>query len=206
MADRHAFRANWHDYNSGIYFVTICSHEKRHIFGAISKGEMIYSLSGEIVNRCLSAIPAHNNDVELWNSIVMPNHIHMVLAVGAQYFAPATNVAATKNVELATNTTPNTVFLRSPRHGEPCADNHFNSRLAVIVRSFKAACPIEINRQLRSQNIGNSTRAQNIAPLRVWQRNYHEHIIRNQRAYDNIMEYIDNNVINWNKDCFNKLQ
>ena len=36
-----------------------------------------------------------------------------------------------------------------------------------------------------------------------WQRNYHEHIIRNQRAFDNIMLYIDENVERWNADCFN---
>lgn len=90
MSDRHTVRADWHDYNGGIYFVTICSHDKKHIFGAIKNGGIAYSSSGGIVNRCLSAIPDHHNDVELLNYVVMPNHIHMVLAVGAQYFAPDT--------------------------------------------------------------------------------------------------------------------
>ncbi len=35
---------------------------------------------------------------------------------------------------------------------------------------------------------------------RFWQRNYFEHIIRNQHAYDNIVEYINNNPSNWDKD------
>lgn len=190
MGDRHAFRADWHDYNGGIYFVTICTHNKRHIFGKIINNEMVLSPLGEIINRNLSAIPQHNNNVELRNHIVMPNHVHMVLAVGAQYFAPATNP------------TPNIGCLKPPRHGEPCIDNHFNSRLAVIVRSFKAACTIEYNRNRRAQNIASEVRAQNIAPLQIWQRNYHEHIIRTQRAYYNIMNYIDNNVANWKTDCF----
>lgn len=185
MSDRHTFRAYWHDYNGGIYFVTICTHQKQHVFGDISNGHINYSIIGKIVLKCLHSIPKHNKDVELWNYIIMPNHIHMVLAVGAQYFAPATDAA------------PNTGCLKPPSHGEPCADNHFNSRLAVIVRSFKAACSITINRQRR---------AQNIAPLpAVWQRNYHEHIIRNQKAYENIMSYIDNNVATWNDDCFNMI-
>ena len=37
---------------------------------------------------------------------------------------------------------------------------------------------------------------------RVWQRNYYEHIIRNQESYDMIAEYIANNPINWTKDKF----
>ena len=130
MSDRHTFRAYWHDYNRGIYFVTICTHQKQHVFGDISNGHINYSIIGKIVLKCLHSIPKHNKDVELWNYIIMPNHIHMVLAVGTQYFAPL--------------------------------------------------------------------------PA-VWQRNYHEHIIRNQKAYENIMSYIDNNVATWNDDCFNMI-
>ena len=210
MSDRHPFRAEWHDYNSGIYFVTICSKDKRHIFGSIYDGKMKFSAIGNIINECLMAIPNHHKDVELWNHVVMPNHIHMVLCVGvhgvmrgcppvgAQYFAPAYTMPA-----------QNTGCLRPPRHDEPQADNHFNSRLAVIIRSFKAACSIEINRQWQQQNIADISsqgRAQNIAPLPpidgLWQRNYHEHIIRNQQAFENIMNYIDTNIEKWDQDCF----
>ena len=34
----------------------------------------------------------------------------------------------------------------------------------------------------------------------VWQRNYHDHIIRNERSYDIISNYIVNNPMNWDKD------
>lgn len=211
MGDRHTIRAGWHDYNEGIYFITICSHNKQHIFGTIVDGEMVYSTPGEIVNQCLSAIPNHHNDVELLNYVVMPNHIHVVIAVrpsnppivGAQYFAPNPAV-----VDAPNPAAPNTGCLKSPRHDNPYADNHFNSRLAVIARSFKAACSIEINRQIRAQWAQNDTQnrvqwAQSIAPLPpVWQRNYYEHIIRDQHTFENIMAYIDNNVVNWAADCF----
>ncbi|WP_439290922.1 transposase [Lonepinella koalarum] len=36
----------------------------------------------------------------------------------------------------------------------------------------------------------------------VWQRNYHEHIIRNEQSYNQIEEYIICNPIFWKKDCF----
>lgn len=100
MSDRHTFRADWHAYNDGVFFVTICSKGKQHFFGKITNGKINYSTIGNIINKCLLAIPHHHNDVELWSHIVMPNHIHMVLSisaapatttptVGAQYFAPA---------------------------------------------------------------------------------------------------------------------
>ena len=41
------------------------------------------------------------------------------------------------------------------------------------------------------------------ACLKVWQRNYYEHIIRNQDEYFIISEYINNNTFKWNEDMFN---
>ena len=37
---------------------------------------------------------------------------------------------------------------------------------------------------------------------KLWQRSFHDHIIRNQKDYDMIWEYIDTNVLRWEKDCF----
>ena len=36
----------------------------------------------------------------------------------------------------------------------------------------------------------------------IWQRSYHDHIIRGEKDYQKIWEYIDTNVIRWEKDCF----
>ncbi len=36
----------------------------------------------------------------------------------------------------------------------------------------------------------------------IWQRSYHDHIIRDKKDYYKIWEYIDTNVIKWEKDCF----
>ena len=184
MADRHQFRAKWHDYNTGLYFVTICTHEKRHIFGHIvsensEETRFIASELGEIVDGCIKKIPDIHPDVEVCNYVVMPNHIHMVLSVGAQYIAPAATEGNFRN----------TGCLKPPMHGDPVEDNHFNSRLAVVIRTFKAAVTRE-------------ARAQSIAPLQVWQRSFHDHIIREQHAFDNIMNYVDTNAENWNMDCF----
>lgn len=194
MADRHQIRANWHDYNGGVYFVTICCDSKRHYFGEIYGGEMHLSDIGNIAKLCIGQISSHHRfKVEVWNHVIMPNHIHMVVFIDAS------------ENELDCNNNVNVGAIRPPAHGVPCGDNHFNSKLAVVVRTFKAAVSRLYSQNVLSARGGVPSRAQCIAPLRVWQRNYYEHIIRTQRAFDNIMLYIDSNIEKWSNDCFNKI-
>ena len=193
MSDRHAFRAEWHDYNSGIYFVTICSKDKQHIFGKIRNSNMILSEIGKIVESCILDISNHHTNVELWNHVIMPNHIHMVInlatppPVGTRYIASA---------QAMHNAGQNMGCLRASRHGEPCEDFHHNSSLAVVVGTFKAA----VTRLMRTRCIASLRRQQQIQT--VWQPRYHEHIIRNQSAFENIMNYVDTNIEKWSHDCF----
>ena len=194
MSDRHAFRAEWHDYNSGIYFVTICSKDKQHIFGKIKDSIMILSDIGKIVERCILDISNHHTNVELWNHVIMPNHIHMVInlatppPVGTRYIASA---------QAMHNAGQNMGCLRAPRHGEPCEDFHHNCSLAVVVGTFKAA----VTRLMRTRCIA-SLQQQQQQIQAVWQPRYHDHIIRNQRAFENIMNYVDTNIEKWSHDCF----
>ncbi len=181
MADRHAFRANWHDYNSGIYFITICSNKKKHTFGNIKDSTFYPTELGKMIDEHIQLITRHHPDTELLNYVVMPNHIHLVLAVGTRIFASESTKPQLEN-KLG--------CLRPPMHGEAPPDFHHNSKLATIIGSFKAG-------------VTRIARARKIAPLPCWQSRFHEHIIRNQTAFDNIMAYIDNNVINWDIDCFN---
>ncbi|MDE5750846.1 MAG: hypothetical protein K2H87_08795, partial [Duncaniella sp.] len=185
--DRHRLRGDWHDYNLGVYFVTICCSKKRHIFGKINDGKMIMSDIGRIVDRCISDISLHTPFAEVWNYVVMPNHIHLVISispvlVGAQYIAPASTEVSAMGC------------LKPPKHGETCSDFHHNSGLAVTIRTFKAACTRLVRAQSRYSSIS------------LWQRGFHEHIIRSQVAFDNIMAYIDTNVERWDKDCFNDMR
>ena len=69
------------------------------------------------------------------------------------------------------------------RFGKPMATS-----LPTIVRSFKSATTKRIN-DLR-QTPG----------LPVWQRNYYEHVIRNEQSLDRIREYISNNPARWDFD------
>lgn len=198
MADRHQFRAKWHSYEDGIYFVTICSHKKTHIFGQINANEMRLNMLGHIVESCITEIPSHHSDVEILNYVVMPNHVHMVIAVGTRYIASTSrqgNIASTSTQ--GNITSYNLGCLKPPKHGNDCGDFHHNSRLSVIIGSFKSAVTRLANNQMEQSRGGRDVSRP------YWQPRYHEHIIRNQRAFENIMMYVDTNVERWHSDCFN---
>jgi len=119
----------------------------------------------------------------------MPNHVHLVISVGTRYIAsPQTDDTINSNLGC----------LKPPKHGEACEDFHHNSCLATIIGSFKAAVTRQANRLGEGDGLGGRD-----VSRPYWQQRYHEHIIRDQRAFDNIMKYVDNNVRSWAADCFN---
>ncbi|MDY4407201.1 MAG: transposase, partial [Sodaliphilus sp.] len=73
MSDRHRFRAEWHNYQEGVFFVTICAHAKKCLFGHIQDGNIHFSKIGKIIYECISEIPNHHQDTKVWNYVIMPN-------------------------------------------------------------------------------------------------------------------------------------
>ncbi len=68
--------------------------------------------------------------------------------------------------------------------------------------------PLRLNRSVISKAVGylkmNASKEFHLTSDRkkFWQRSYHDHIIRGEKDYRKISEYIDTNVIRWEKDCF----
>ncbi len=77
---------------------------------------------------------------------------------------------------------PNHIHLIIFLHGTMRASSP-TKNLESIVRSFKTMVTKEIGKS-------------------IWQRSYHDHIIRDKNDYQKIWEYIDTNVLRWEKDCF----
>jgi putative transposase len=77
---RRSIRLKNHDYASpGKYFITICTHDRIHIFGQIRNDEMVLNEFGMIATNCWNALPKHFPHIRLDASIVMPNHFHGIL-------------------------------------------------------------------------------------------------------------------------------
>ncbi|MDR0799264.1 MAG: transposase [Dysgonamonadaceae bacterium] len=197
---RRSIRLRDYDYSqAGLYFVTICVQKHECMFGKITDGEMILNEYGKTANDCWLDIPQHYPNVVLHEFVVMPNHVHGIIeiitnddgtGVGAKNFSPCNNNSPNNNElpmdkranddEWANDKGANNY---SPLRRQPCGTSR---TIGAIVRGFK----IGVTKQ-----IGYS----------VWQRNYFEHIIQNEKRHWIIVDYINNNPARWETDMFYKV-
>ncbi len=84
---RKSIRLKNYDYsNPNWYYITICSFNRKSIFGTIKKSKMILSNYGKIVAENWKAIPNHFKNVSLDYYVVMPNHLHgIIIKVGTRH-------------------------------------------------------------------------------------------------------------------------
>ncbi len=179
---RHSLRLRGYDYaQAGAYFVTICTHNRHLLFGEIIKDRMRLNGWGMLVKDEWARIQQLRQNVELDAFVIMPNHVHGIICIMTEDVAPASStpdVGARRAVPLR--------LVRIERFGKPVSGS-----LPTIVRAFKSASTRMIN--LQRGTPGNA----------VWQRNFHEHIVRNDRELEEIREYIVNNPGQWAEDEFN---
>jgi REP element-mobilizing transposase RayT len=144
-----------------MYFVTLCVKGKRYLFGRIAEEVVDLFRIGKIVKRCWEEIPGHFKNVTLDEFVMMPNHLHGIVVVGATHASPLRN---------------------SPQPGPKPRS------LGSIVGSFKSAVTRRVNRMRTSPG---ST---------FWQRNYYEHVVRNEKELNLIRQYIMDNPLKWETD------
>lgn len=194
---RRSVRLEGYDYAlPGLYFLTICCNDRACLFGAVAARKMILNEPGKIADKCWNEIPDHFLDAVLHEYVVMPNHIHGIIelttnpAVGANNHSPDNmDDPSSGNMEMsdlrANDYSPlrdGSILFRSP-----------SRTIGSIVRGYK----IGVTKWFR-QNMADDFPA----PTPVWQRNYHEHIIRDEVSYNRIADYIINNPARWTEDRF----
>ena len=74
-------RADWHDYDGGSYFITICTKHRQHFFGEIVDGEMMLSDIGKYADEQFQNVSSHYPyaKIPLWT--IMPNHLHAIVVI-----------------------------------------------------------------------------------------------------------------------------
>ena len=85
---RKQIRLSNFDYSSpNAYFITICTDRRRNLFwknaGAIIERPENVPLTdlGKIVRQSISSISKHYPSITVDNSVIMPNHIHLLLQI-----------------------------------------------------------------------------------------------------------------------------
>jgi REP element-mobilizing transposase RayT len=175
---RRSIRLPDHDYSQpGAYFITIVTRGRECLFGEIKDGEMHLNDYGIIADECWRAIAEHFPNAEIGTYVIMPNHVHGIIVVYANENG------------MATNSSPSV----GARHASPLPPHGVNPKsIGAMVGSFKSAVTKRSGRELNTTGI--------------WQRNYYEHIIRNEEEYNRIHLYIEANAANWNRDDENPVK
>ena len=140
---RKSTRLPNYDYSTcNYYFITICTNERKCIFG---KPGCLNNL-GKTAEEHIQKMPSYYQNVFIDKYIVMPNHVHMILKLQGEGNPPVTQ----------------------------------------IIGQYKRG----VTNKIREK----------IPDMKVWQRSFHDHIIRSQATYEQIWLYIDANPQNWSKD------
>jgi REP element-mobilizing transposase RayT len=208
LGHRRSIRLPGYDYSQpGGYFVTLCAHERELLFGEINDNEMMPNRLGKSVTACWQQLPRHFPDVELDAWVLMPNHFHGVIIIHERTVGggePRRGEAFAQNSEAGTHEAgqrlasqedvigprANASPLHPGTHSPPKGTT--SGSLGAMIQNFKSVSARRVNAIRRTPG----------AP--VWQRNYYEHIIRNQQSLDEIREYIATNPARWSSDHENR--
>jgi REP element-mobilizing transposase RayT len=210
---RRSIRLPGYDYASaGWYFVTIVCHKRQNLFGEIHNGQMVLNAAGKMVEEWWNKIPEKFQDIKLGEFQIMPNHFHAIVEnVGADPCVGPENRAIPAAGDVNINSTDcvvadpgacpagRRVNLAGRRVGPPeIADfsnqgEHTGSPLHRVVQWFKT---MTTNEFIRNVKFHGWEPFEN----KIWQRNYYEHIIRNEDSYRDISNYMMNNPQNWLED------
>ena len=163
-------RADWHDYNHGYYFITICTNKREHFFGEIHDHKMAFSTLGNFANSYIDKINVMYKDVQILSHVVMPNHVHLIVDVDNTVKRYTRKRKAKNNID--TNEDMSKISKRC-------------GRLSNIVSKYKSSVT--------------TFALKNDIPF-MWQSRFHDRIIRDYKEFENVDNYIKNNVFNWNDD------
>jgi len=173
---RRTIRLAEYDYGQeGLYFVTLRCQNKKSCFGRVENGEMILNEAGRITHDEWLNTPLIRKNIELGEFVIMPNHLHGIIIINRQVGANCIRPNKNNRTDVC-NTS-----LQSP-----------SQTLGSIIRGYKSAVMRKIN---QLYNIIPSSKS-------IWQRNYFEHIIRNEQSYQKITDYILQNPNNWIHDNY----
>ncbi len=198
--ERKLQRLQGYDYSrDNNYFVTICTHNRENFFGEIKNGKIILNEFGEIVKNKWMDLPNHYFNCFLDEFIVMPNHFHGIVVIdnsgdssrvrgenggnGLEPFRTVSSKSALlNNNELEKHNNSDEEIGEIKIHG-----------LSEMIRSFKTFSSKEINLLIKNNIIVKSSQSFiNIEKFK-WHKSFHDRIIRNEKEFNNIKNYINNN-------------
>ena len=187
---RRSIRLKGYDYSwAGAYYVTIVTWHRDILFEEVVNKEMKLNQAGKIVQAEWLELPKRLEYVELGSFVIMPNHAHGIIFI---------NETIKAIHQFSTNTFIERVLTQNkindspdgsplpPRGAKPAS-------LGAIIAQFKSRAT---KRLWKTPELNNTP---------IWQRNYYEHIIRNEIDLKNKTDYIEANPSLWDEDDENPI-
>ena len=147
--------------------------------GTVDNGKMILSPYGEIVKSEILAIQTYFDNIDVDEWVIMPNHLHLIITIYD------VGVWAIPHVD-----TIHELYLLQRRQ-QYDKQYHIKRRqmlIPKIIGKFKMRTSKKMNEIRHTQGYKN------------WQSDYFDRVIRNEKEYYRIKQYIINNPLNWYKD------
>jgi len=168
---RRFIRLKGYDYTQpGAYFVTICTQNRACLFGEVVDGKMQVNNAGRMVQTVWDGIPVYYAGVSIDAFVVMPNHIHGIVIL--------VGAAPCGRPPLGQAQGPAPTIAIS---------------LPDVVHRFKT---------MTTKQYADGVKQSGWSPFpgQLWQRNYYEHIIRDEESLNCIRQYIADNPAQWALD------
>ena len=173
LPNRRSIRLKGYDYSSnGVYFITICTQNREHLFGNIINGKMETNPLGDLVVSTWESL-SNRFPIIIDTFQIMPNHFHGLIIID---YADMVDV------------------------------NEKHPTLGNIIAYFKYQSTKQINNIVGvgfsdPERLGRENPAPTVSKYpKIWQRNYYEHVIRNEGDLDKISQYIADNPRIWDRD------
>ncbi len=216
---RKSIRLNGYDYSQkGAYFITLCTQNREHLFGEVIDSKMELNDAGAMVQTIWDELPTRFDNIIMDESIIMPDHTHGIIII-----TPDTPISRTGEPCVRPQTTqyihpyplftsPNSYNIHTLGDHNCINKNYYDENhknnihtlgdhkdrpygtlpgsLGRIIQAFKSLTTHEYTINVKQHGW---------TPFsgKLWQRNYWEHIVRNEQELNLILMYIQNNPAKW---------
>ncbi|MEA2085300.1 MAG: transposase [Thermodesulfobacteriota bacterium] len=206
--NRQSIRLRKYDYSqAGAYFVTICTQNKKCFFGGITNEKMILNDAGRMINMIWDELPINYPGVNVDEFQIMPNHVHgIIILVGA---GPCACPEMTDRIDMDQSQItgqPREINNGQPReinNGQPQEINNGQPQgVAPTAAGLSLSDVVHRFKSLTTARYRHGVKQNQWPPFpgKLWQRNYYEHIVRDENELNDIRRYIMANPRKWDLD------
>ncbi len=208
---------DWDYSRNGYYFVTICTQDKKCLFGDVIDEKVQLSAIGEMVADEWQKTPQIRKNVSLDTWIIMPNHLHGIVVINNDVETPRWGVS---QISTTQNDRTSNDYVQTPLQGKKetsqrdvstigTAQNSKTSNDCGKTLEGNASICRDGQGKIKSGSLGAiigqfkaQCKKRTIAAGHdfSWQTRFYDHIIRNEKSLNKIREYIINNPLKWELD------